>query len=436
MGALAKLAWLVWMWSPAPLVGLSDRNVIFHVNQIRVIKDTDQFGGPLNGTLPAIHYLLRGDTHRGWIYLKPDERRLHGDPSTDLSRLAATYHHREGPAGVIMERFNWFPGPQNTYWADARMPASIAGLGGDPLSQLVNVWSEPPFAVVGMYVGEMASYARPFQYLDFFEIDPEITKLSLPPKGRARYFSYIQDALDRGAFVRVFHGEERPTLQKQGPHCFYHVMLVEVATRDRLEAISVNLLTKEGVAACFDRLAPQGVLCLHTSHRYLNLVPVLADVAESLGLACRVGKDGGQRYDADERHRRVRGLFASEYVVLARDEKYLPPETDDPVAVMRRGGLSWSTPVPFGKHVWRDKSWNSLRGVIHHEPALGALRLRVREVENGVYQFLERFGIAPGWRWRMRAGTVLWENPVWEGLNWLGITLRQLINQRAEALSN
>jgi hypothetical protein len=431
MDGLARLAWLVWAWSPLPLLNVSDRNVIFHVNQIRVIRDMERAQEPLAGTLLGFNYLMRGDTHRGLNYLRPQERRWRGDPEKDFSRLATTYHHQQGPAGVVMERLNWFPGPQNTFWADVRQPTSIVGLGGDVCSQLVNAWSEPPFATVGMYVGEMASYARPFQYADFFDMDPEIVKLSLPPRGRPSYFNYLQDALDRGATVRVFQGEERPTLQKEGPEGFYHIMLVEVATRDRLEAISVNLLTREGMAACLEKLAPQGVLCLHTSHRYLDLVPVVTDVARSLGLALRVGRDGGRRLNAEGKEIEPRGLFASEHIIIARDEKYLPPVTENP----QPGGLTWHTPAANGKHVWTDESWHSLRGLMRSDPGVDRLRRKAQDAENRAFKLLHRLGINPTFRWR-------WLNVdsrihfVFERLSWLGVTLREAANQRAEALAH
>ena len=97
-------------------------------------------------------------THFGLNYLKPADPAWHGRPDRDFSRLATTYHHRRGPAGVVLEKFNWFPGPSNTYWADARLPASLAGLGSGtlgslPAELLVAAWSEPPIGVVGLEVG-------------------------------------------------------------------------------------------------------------------------------------------------------------------------------------------------------------------------------------------------------------------------------------------
>ena len=109
--------------------------------------------------LPKYHFLMHGTTHHGQNYYEPEK----------LSRLATTYYHRWGPVGVVMERYNWFKGPQNTFHSDARLPvgmislaAAPLGVGNLPLDQLSHVWSEPPYATVGLGTGTMASYGRPF----------------------------------------------------------------------------------------------------------------------------------------------------------------------------------------------------------------------------------------------------------------------------------
>jgi hypothetical protein len=52
-----------------------------------------------------------------------------GDPLKDFSRLPTTYYHPDGPVGLVLRQSNWFPGPPNTFHADARLPASLIGNG-------------------------------------------------------------------------------------------------------------------------------------------------------------------------------------------------------------------------------------------------------------------------------------------------------------------
>ena len=73
----------------------------------------------------------------GRNYQKPEKRADFGNPDIDLSRLPTTYYHDKSPIGVVLQKYNWFPGKENTYHADARLPASLIGMGLSPLGQLI-----------------------------------------------------------------------------------------------------------------------------------------------------------------------------------------------------------------------------------------------------------------------------------------------------------
>ena len=156
----------------------------------------------------------------------PSDPKDRGNPYRDLSRLATTYYHRRGPAGVVMERFNWFDDPPNQYHSDARICASLVGagaFGGRPsrVDAVAAAWSEPPFATIGLGTGTMASYGRPFQYVHYYEIDDLIKRLSEPgPKNKkfpamegfpdgVPYFNYLYMAKKRGCNVEVLMGDAR-----------------------------------------------------------------------------------------------------------------------------------------------------------------------------------------------------------------------------------
>ncbi|MCI0642298.1 MAG: hypothetical protein L0Y72_24960 [Gemmataceae bacterium] len=315
-------------------------------------------------------YLMHGTTYHGRNYHEPP----------DLRRLATTYYHRKGPVGVVMERFNWFKGPQNTFWADTRLPASMAGLGAAPLGvgnlpleQLMNVWSEPPYATIGLGSGTMASYGRWLQHVAYYEIDDKIRNFSLPPnddllfKGRDPYFTYLVDAIGRGANLEVIMGDARLSMAQEDPKVsnlyskpkhkgdffnkheildksfsnrehYYKVIVVDAFSSD---AIPLHLLTKEAVALYFSKLSQDGVICLHTSNRHMDLVMPATDIAKALRKVYIVGNDVGDRVAS-------LGHFGSEYVLLANEEKYL--RTD----IMPGTKIRWSTPRAPGMRVWTD----------------------------------------------------------------------------------
>ena len=181
-------------------------------------------------------YLMHGTTYHGRNYMYTREDQKAGFIK-DASRIATTYYHRYGPVGVVFEQYNWLPGRQNTFHADSRMPVTMIGqiaasMGTNtlPLGTLVETWSEPPFATIGLGTGTMVSYARPYQHMTYYEIDDVIRGFSIPEKsdspncepideaasGPYRYgtrFTYLQNAVFRGVNLEVIMGDARLSLE-------------------------------------------------------------------------------------------------------------------------------------------------------------------------------------------------------------------------------
>jgi hypothetical protein len=324
-----------------------------------------------NAKLGYYTYLMHGTTYHGQNYQEPKE----------LRRLATTYYHRKGPVGVIMERFNWFnykwdpqtqtriwtPQPMNTYHADARLPVSLIGQGATPgpLGQLVAAWSEPPYATIGLGTGTMASYARPFQQITFYDIDQHIVNFSRPPGGQKPFFNYLHDAGQRGAKTEVIMGDARLSMAEELPERatfypkrdnYYHVIVVDAFSSD---AIPVHLITEEAIAMYFTKIAEHGVLCVHTSNRHVELIKPVSDVAVKLGFKYRVGEDVGARGESGD----LRGLFGSEWIMLTRHEEDLPPNAEgDSRRQPGASGPTWYTPDAPNNRVWTD-DFSNLLGV-------------------------------------------------------------------------
>lgn len=362
--------------------------------------------------------LIHGHINHGMNIFKPESKADWGKPDKDYSRLATTYYHRYGPAGIVMEQFNWgsknFSAPQNTFYADLRMPASLIGQAALPLGtgilpygQLVDLWSEPPFATIGLGTGTMASYGRPYQHVHFYEIDNHVRRLSLPLGKNQYYFSYptlpaevpftlkdyrggdsrprtyfnsLKDAISRGCEVQVFMGDARlrmhlpykgfhekddkgtpldlGPLPPGGPRSFYHMMVVDAFSSD---AIPAHLITREAIQMYFEHLTEEGILCVHTSNRYVDLPLVVAAVAEDLGYAYSRGHDEAPQAQL--------GRFTSEWVMVARKREYLsnvlkdPPKYREQLAAKNRDpdrpeNLYWSRPTPNRKFLWTDDHYN------------------------------------------------------------------------------
>ena len=357
------------------------------------IISVKQNGMTINGKVRRYNQLLHGTTDHGMSFLPPTESSELGNPEQDFTRLATTYYHRYGPAGRVMEGYNWFKDfPLNTYHADARMPAAIVGqvmadvTSSMPMSSLANLWSEPPYCTIGLGTGTMASYGRPYQHVHYYEIDNHIRKLSLGTKRGNEtyvyygyedveaignpYFSYLKSAISRGCEVQVlmgdarlrmalpyknFHTSKKDDVPGGGPMDFYHMMVVDAFSSD---AIPAHLITKEAIKMYFDRLTEEGILCVHTSNRYVSLPKVVAAVALELNneltrrgnelrkkhpdmddkqlaemykhervfgyeYACWRGHDQAPRGHQGPLDGREIGHYTSEWVMVARKPEYL-----------------------------------------------------------------------------------------------------------------
>ena len=289
--------------------------------------------------------LMHATTHHGSCITDPPE----------LRRYPTTYYHQHGPIGRVMLASAWFtpPNVNPAEWRqhheahgpnDARIAASLIGTGAAPLGMstlpmesLTNLWTEPPYAIVGMGPGIQYAYAHPYQWVDAYELDPAIVSLSLKypsafdadkdraksgirtitfaPSGEkggetaAPIFHYAQDAQARGVQGQVFLGDARRNLAKRGHEGFYQMIFVDVFNSD---AIPTHLLTEEALVVYFQKLAPEGIICIHTSNRHIDLVHVLERVTQRLDVPMRVTRSNPDNRQTAPAH------FSSEWVLITR----------------------------------------------------------------------------------------------------------------------
>ena len=76
-------------------------------------------------------------------------------------------------------------------------------------------------------------------------------------------------------------GDARLSLEREDPQQF-DVLAVDAFSGD---AIPVHLLTREAVALYFRHLKPEGILAIHTSNTYLDLAPIVKQIAGQAGVS-------------------------------------------------------------------------------------------------------------------------------------------------------
>jgi hypothetical protein len=323
--------------------------------------------------------LFLDDVNHGRQFEPPTDVKMLHQPEKDFSRLPTLYHHPDGPVGFFMQTMNWFPGPVNTFHADARIVASIAGQSGSPWSQLSALWSEPPIGVIMMKTGTLAGYAHPYQVVDFYEQNPAILRLSVPQDATPAKFTYIADARKRGAVIRVFEGNERTTFDQKATDNFYRLLFVDTI-RGQTEVVCKELLTQEAMQRYFKSMKEEGIVCYHVSNRNYRLGPVVISVANSLQFHHLAVSDSIGPTIVNGRQlpptKREKERFGCHWVFVARKAEYLAQvrgklleyeeerkQKDSEQLGPNIGNYSSfkvREGIPTTSHVWRDNSSNSL----------------------------------------------------------------------------
>lgn len=173
--------------------------------------------------------LVHGNTIHGRQSIDPAQR---GEP--------LSYYHRKGPIGQVF-----------TYGNEAGIFKRVG--------------------IVGLGAGSLAAYGQPGQSITYYEIDPVVKRIALDDS----LFTFMHDSK---AKMDVVLGDARLTLA-DAPDGSFDLLVLDAFTSD---AIPVHLMTREAMLLYKRKLAPDGVLAINISNRYLDLEPVIARLAKDV----------------------------------------------------------------------------------------------------------------------------------------------------------
>jgi spermidine synthase len=227
--------------------------------------------------------------------------------------------------------------PQGYYFRDGPLGQLLYALEGDARPRRVGL--------VGLGAGGIASYAAAGQHWTYFEIDPVVATIARD----TGLFSYLRDAGRRGGTIDIVLGDARLSLQRSQER--FGMLIVDAFGSD---AIPIHLLTRQAMQVYLNHLEEKGILVFHISNRYLDLEPVLANLADDTRpkLSCWIRRD--LRPPSD-------GSLPSIWMVLARPEAQI-----DEIALRalfqparRRGGLAvWTDDF---SNIWSVFRWREER---------------------------------------------------------------------------
>ena len=205
---------------------------------------------------------------------------LHGKQirSPELESKPITYYHATGPVGQMFDSFKKTGARKNV-------------------------------AVIGLGSGTMSSYGEPGMHMTFYDIDPAVIGIACNPD----YFTYYTNS---PAEKKIILGDARLRIAeaKDGE---YDLIVVDAFSSD---AIPIHLITREAIKLYLQKLSDNGILAVHISNRYLDLEPVVGNIANDLHVP--------NLFQNDSRDREV-GKTSSEWAILAKNSRAFGDLDDD-----------------------------------------------------------------------------------------------------------
>lgn len=126
-------------------------------------------------------------------------------------------------------------------------------------------------AIIGLGAGTCATYSRVNDHFTFYEINPAVERLA------RKYFSFLSDS---PAKIDVVLGDGRLAINNK-PNEKFDLIMLDVFNGD---AIPVHLLTRQAFETYLHHLTPRGFLLVNISNSYVNIEPVLGNMALELHL--------------------------------------------------------------------------------------------------------------------------------------------------------
>jgi SAM-dependent methyltransferase len=182
-----------------------------------------------------------------------------------------TVNTRRLPPAQILTHGTTLHGVQSLLPGEALLPTSYyargSGVGHALASAPVLFGANARVGIVGLGAGTLTCYALPTEDWRVFEIDPAMVGIA-----RTR-FTFLRSCAPQ---ARIVLGDARISVSRLAPGSL-DILALDAFSSD---AVPMHLLTREALGVYRRALAPNGLLLVHISNRYLDLAPVLAAAAQ------------------------------------------------------------------------------------------------------------------------------------------------------------
>jgi hypothetical protein len=195
--------------------------------------------------------------------------RVREEPATTPLAMRMLYHGRVMHGGQFLDPSRQLA-PSTYYGRGNGIASAITGHPRRLAGGAIRV------GAIGLGTGTLAAWGQPGDLFRFYEIDPAVVDVAI------KQFSFLDES---PADVEVVLGDARLAIERElrdpARQTVYDVLAVDAFSGD---AIPIHLLTRESFALYRQALAPDGVIAVHVSNRYLDLRPVVYGLADDAHL--------------------------------------------------------------------------------------------------------------------------------------------------------
>jgi hypothetical protein len=180
--------------------------------------------------------------------------------------------------------------------------------------------------LAGMGIGTIAAYGKPGDRVRIYEINPAIRQLAM---SKFRYVSKSKAQVD------IIMGDARLSMEKE-PRQDFDVLILDAFSGD---AVPIHLITREAFEIYLKHLRPDGIIAVNITNRYLDLQPVVENLAKHFNLTA-----ASFSYDENDEEW---WLYGNAWILVTRNEEFLKNRE---VAGMRVPKKEARTDIPL----WTD----------------------------------------------------------------------------------
>ncbi len=189
--------------------------------------------------------------------------------------------------------------------------------------------------IIGLGAGTIAAWGSTGDVYRFYDINPAVIGIA------KRDFTFLSRS---EATIEIALGDARLSLEREKPENF-DVLAIDAFSSD---AIPVHLITSEALAVYRRHVRPGGIIAFHVTNRYLELAPVVQQLADAQGLNAVLIADDGEEPMGSR----------SDWVLLSDSEDALEAKEIDEVAQTIEARPGW--------RLWTD-DFNNIVQVLKHD---------------------------------------------------------------------